>query len=98
MPPDEPITPDAAFDAAPDGLVVVDPSGRVALANRRATVLLGQGGLVGEPLGDDAILAAEPDRPVEVLLHRPDGSELALEATVNRADLPAGWVIVALRD
>jgi signal transduction histidine kinase len=57
------------FESAPDGLVVVDATDRVARANRRAEELLGRdrAGLIGRPL--EALAAG--------------GTELALEVTVG---------------
>src|SRR5512146_1039560 len=43
---------EALVDQAPDGLVAVDPSGRIAFANRRAAEMFGDepGELRGEPV------------------------------------------------
>lgn len=92
------------FDAAPDGLIVVDGAGRVVRANRAAEGLLGRSRaeLLGQPfagslLGVADLVGREPAQPGELVIRLPDGSERTVEATASRAD-PDGWLIIALRD
>src|SRR5689334_1430170 len=95
-----PVPYEAAFEAAPDALVVLDDAGRVVLANRRAEHLLGdRRALVGRPFADlvPGGVPADGAAPVERLI-RHAGGETTAEATAGRVDDPAGWTVVALRD
>jgi PAS domain S-box-containing protein len=99
------------FEATPSGLVVIDGAGLVAFVNRRAEAMLGRSrnDLVGKPFkavadehsggADATLLAAGPDRPVELILRRANGEELSVEAITSRpADVSGGVVVIALRD
>ena len=111
MRPEKPISYEALFEAAPSGLVVIDPAGVVAFVNRRAEAILGRdrSELVGRPFGagaagdsggaDAALRAAGPDRTAEFALRRAGGEELTVEVTTSRPDdVPAGLMVLALRD
>jgi PAS domain S-box-containing protein len=94
---------DDLFDAVPDGLVLIDPAGRIALLNRRAAEMLGYppGELVGQSLGtilpDDPTVTVAAERPVERIACRAGGTAFPAEVTAGRPD-DAGRVILALRD
>ena len=100
------ISDEEIFDAAPDGLIVVDRTGRVIRANRAAVGLLGRGRaeLMGQPFGEMAggsqaadFAGRESVPPGEFLIRLANGSERTVEATASRTD-SGGWVIIALRD
>jgi PAS domain S-box-containing protein len=94
------------FDAAPDGLIVVDRAGRVVRANRAAERLLGRNRdeLVSQPFAEMAggsrlldLVDRESVPPGEFRIRPADGSDRTVEATASRVD-SGGWVIIALRD
>lgn len=99
-----------AFEAAPDGLVVLDRAGLVVLLNAHAEHLLGRGqtALIRRPFADAlsgdasgscvARLTAEAGLPVELQVRRADGKEITVEATAGQAETDGGRVVVALRD
>jgi signal transduction histidine kinase len=89
-----------------DGLVTTDGEGLVADANPMALQLLGceESDIVGRPLGlavdvrgpdGDAVLdTAGPVEAPDAVLHRPDGSELAVRVSVAALVEQPGQVVV----
>src|SRR4051812_42895637 len=103
MRPSGPADYEAYFEAAPDGLLVVDHAGRVVLVNRRAERILcgGRGDLLGAAFADvmagsppeacAALLAAGSDAPTELVVRLAGGE--VVEATAGRAGGPGGPVV-----
>lgn len=96
------------FRSAPDGLVVIDRSGLIALVNSRAEAMFGCG--TGELFGrqletlltDRAayanLLSAAPDAPVELAARRDGGAAFVAEATLAHIGSPGELALLALRD
>lgn len=98
----------AAFDAAPDGLIVLNPEGHVVLCNREAAALAGLTGqrVTGLPFADLARLSALNWATVEEMIATGRSGDLILRSdgvgaifvTLRRiADLP-GALTLTLRD
>lgn len=107
MRPGTPFPYEDLFRSAPDGLVVIDRSGRIALANGRAEAMLG-GDLVGRRLetlltdrGRAAyarLLSAAPGVPTELAVRHKGGAEIVVEATFARLGNSGEAALLALRD
>jgi DNA-binding NarL/FixJ family response regulator/PAS domain-containing protein len=91
---------DAVIDAAPDGVIAVDPGGRVEYLNRAAERLLetSHSAAEGRRLSELTEVALDAlqisDRPIDTVVRRRDGSDLAVRLTVTRPDEGAAsrWV------
>ena len=101
------------LETVSEGILRLDPEGRVIWANPAATALAGRpvGGLTGHRLEDlldgaDGLVAnsrtptGDPAPPTEMLLTRPDGSAHPVERTVRpiRGQGTASGTVVTLRD
>src|SRR5688572_5906154 len=98
------------FQSAPDGLVVVDRSGLISLANSRAEAMFGRGpgDLIGRPpealLTDRGhaayvqLLSAAPGVPTELAVQREGGVTFVVEATLAHIGNPRELALLALRD
>ncbi|MDM7933008.1 sigma 54-interacting transcriptional regulator [Tabrizicola sp.] len=98
----------AAFDASPDGIVVLDPAARVVQMNREAAAIAGLSakGVIGRPLPE-----AAPDSPLnwtpvlEMLAEARTGEVIIRSETIGSifvtlrrvAEVP-GAVVITLRD
>ncbi|SEM64537.1 Transcriptional regulator containing PAS, AAA-type ATPase, and DNA-binding Fis domains [Gemmobacter aquatilis] len=98
----------AAFDAAPDGLIVLNPEGLVVLCNREAATLAGLGNarVSGQPFAELARLSALNWAPIEELVASGRSGDMILRSdgmgaifvTLRRiADQP-GALALTLRD
>lgn len=98
----------AAFDALPDGIIVVDPQGRVAQINREAQAIAGLAGrkILGRPVAE-----AVPDSPLnwtpvlEMLAEGRTGEAIirsenigSIFVTLRRVAALPGAVVIAFRD
>jgi PAS domain S-box-containing protein len=96
------------FRSAPDGLVVIDRSGLIALVNSRAEAMFGCG--TGELIGRQLetlfidhsayayLLSAAPGVPVELAICGDGEASLVVEATLAHLGSPAELAQLALRD
>lgn len=87
------------FQAAPDGLLVVDERGRVVLTNAQASAMLGGPPEALEGCAAELLVPRIPAAgagEVERSVRRLDGAELG--AHVRRTDLPDGACLLTLRE
>ncbi len=91
------------FEAAPDGLVVVDHAGQIVQVNRQAEQLFGRvraeivGTMFGATLTGGSTVAS-PGQCVDLSLRTSTGEDLHVEATVGQAGDLNGCVVYSLRD
>ncbi|PVG83357.1 hypothetical protein DDE18_08675 [Nocardioides gansuensis] len=87
------------FQAAPDGLLVVDAKGRVVLSNVRASAILGGPSRELDGCAAELLVPRLPDAgvgEVERTVRRLDGAEQGVH--VRRTDLPGGACLLTLRE